>query len=292
MNTRKVRRVAPALTIALCIPFDIKDLRYLIQCLLSIKHQTRQPDLVVFSFSRVPAPVQEKIRDWVDRFPLLPTTHLLFSEARQYAGKNRNVAARFARERGADIISFIDSDDIAHPRRLEMIERSFLRKPELDALLHSYMSTTKGDPTTDFSTINWEDPRGRLYKNCFYIVKRLLPPWRMFTLKELVAFDPGAQDIQNGHLSIRASVWEANPYREDLNAIEDSDYNAHLYEKKMNIGLISDKLVLYMYSERPRPTVPVSTSSSLVSSSPTETTEPHLSSNTLSLPVPSESSLY
>jgi len=292
MKTRKVSRVGPdppSLKIALCIPFDIKDLRYLIQCLASIRNQVRQPDLIVFSFSRAPASMQDKICEWIERITLLPPVHILFSEVRQYAGRNRNLAAAVGKREGADIISFIDSDDIAHPRRLEMIERAFLHRPDLDAVVHSYTSITKSDPTWDFSTLSWEEPRGCLYKNCFYIVKRLFPPWRLFTQKHVIAVDPGTRDIQNGHLSIRASVWEANPYREDLNAIEDSDYNAHLYEKNINIGMISDKLVIYLYSEGQPRTEPANTSSSLVSSHPTETIEPHLSSNTLSQPAASES---
>lgn len=232
--------------IALCIPFDIKDLEYLIQCLKSIDHQTRQPDLVVFSFSRIRPPIQEKLRDLIAKFPLLPTVHLCFSEERQYAGKNRNVAATCAVEHGADILSFIDADDIAHPRRLELIERAFQKHPTLNAVLHGYRSIKK-EPVLDFSSLEWRSLRGRLYKDCFRVLEKKEPPWRLFTKGAIVEQDPTAETIQNGHLSLRAAVWKEHPYREDLNAIEDSDYNAHLYKEVGGFALISDALVTYLY---------------------------------------------
>jgi hypothetical protein len=236
----------PSLTIAMCIPFDIKDVRYTVQCLKSIAHQTRQPDLVVMSFSRIPPPLQCIIQSWLDRFPLACTIQALFSDQQQFAGQNRNLAAAYAAEQGIDIISFIDSDDIAHPRRLECIEQAFLRHENLEAFLHSYKTVYK-EPVRDFSKLVWPEIRGRIHKDPFYVVQRSHTPWRIFTKREVVLEDSVTELVQNGHLSIRTSVWKENPYRDDIQIGEDSDYNARLCNKGTRFGLISDKLVLYLY---------------------------------------------
>jgi len=52
-----------------------------------------------------------------------------------YAGKNRNIGARAA---SSDLISFFDGDDIAHPRRVEILRRMFHADPELEVLLHGF----------------------------------------------------------------------------------------------------------------------------------------------------------
>jgi len=46
-------------------------------------------------------------------------------------GVSRNLGVLKALERGHSIILFNDSDDISHPRRLEVVRKIFLENPQV-----------------------------------------------------------------------------------------------------------------------------------------------------------------
>jgi hypothetical protein len=55
------------------------------------------------------------------------------------AAQNRNEGVALVPD-DFDVISFFDSDDIMHPRRMELIERCYKEHPTVDVVLHSAQS--------------------------------------------------------------------------------------------------------------------------------------------------------
>lgn len=76
-------------------------------------------------------------------FPTLPPysfpVEVIVHSDRKNAAENRNCAARQNR---CDIISFMDSDDIMHPQRIEFVEKA-LR--DSDFVVHNYIMKDKLD---------------------------------------------------------------------------------------------------------------------------------------------------
>lgn len=115
--------------IALVIPTYKPHFIYLHQLCKNIAEQTRLPDLVVLRASSCDtADAVRLIQDisgssWP--FPL----QVLATEKQQFQAQNRNEGAD-AVPADFDVISFFDSDDFMHPRRLEIIESMFLKGAE------------------------------------------------------------------------------------------------------------------------------------------------------------------
>jgi len=121
--------------IALVIPTYKPHFIYLEGLCQNISEQTRLPDLVVIRASSCDTGeagaqlVALSKKPWP--FPL----QILETPAQQFQAQNRNeglaaVPSEF------DAVSFFDSDDWMHPRRLEIIEQFFLQGAE--AVLHQY----------------------------------------------------------------------------------------------------------------------------------------------------------
>jgi len=112
--------------IALVVPTYKPHFIYLRRLCESIAQQTRLPDLVIIRASSCDA--AERFRDvsgcqWP--FPLT----ILTTPNQQFQAQNRNEGVD-AVPPDFDVISFFDSDDFMHPRRLEIMESLFLKGAE------------------------------------------------------------------------------------------------------------------------------------------------------------------
>ena len=119
--------------IALVIPTYKPHYIYLERLCKNAAEQTRRPDLVVIrasSCDEEAKPLLDNLHKTAWPFPLL----VLESAEQQCQAQNRNEGAD-AVPPEFDIISFFDSDDLMHPRRLEFVERVFHQGA--DAVLHS-----------------------------------------------------------------------------------------------------------------------------------------------------------
>jgi hypothetical protein len=156
----------------------------------------------------------------------LPCTLLVRSEP-ACAGENRNIAARSIAD-VVDVLTFIDADDVMHPRRVEMIEKHFTENPNMDYFLHSYMNNGP-----------WTDITGRLQINPFKGVKRVEGDvcGRMF--------GDDVPEFHNGHVSCRTAAWKENPMLERYGDGEDTEYNSRMFEKGYTFGVTPDVLSWY-----------------------------------------------
>src|ERR671918_1318829 len=67
-----------------------------------------------------------------------PKIDVIFLERNVGAGVSRNVGILKALERGHSIILFNDSDDISHPKRLEVVKKTFLDNPQVDVVYSTF----------------------------------------------------------------------------------------------------------------------------------------------------------
>jgi hypothetical protein len=206
--------------IAVVIPSYEGDLDKIPNMLKSITEQTRQPDLVVLRISSVEtAPVYES------PFPLT----VLTAPFAQSAAQNRNAAAATVAEE-FDVISFFDSDDWMHPRRLEYLEQAF--QEPVDIVLHNAILKTEEDfdgwPATSYS----------FHANCCF-----LKDGRCHIEIN------GKQVLHaSGHVSMRRSIIDEALFPTTASTIgyEDTVYLANLHTLGFCFGYIDAQLSLYM----------------------------------------------
>lgn len=200
--------------IGVCIPCHADHLHVLLNCLQSIREQTRPPDAVVVSVSSATT------------CHALPCTAIVRSEL-TCAGENRNIAARSIADT-VDVLTFIDADDLMHPRRIEMIEKHFTEYEGLHYLVHSFVMDGM-----------WSEITGQLRVNPFTGVRRIDgDTCGRVTGEELPPFS-------NGHISCRSAAWKENPMLERYGNGEDSEYTARAWEKGYVFGVTSDALSWY-----------------------------------------------
>jgi glycosyltransferase involved in cell wall biosynthesis len=67
-----------------------------------------------------------------------PKIDVIFIEQNVGAGVSRNLGVLKALERGVSIVLFNDSDDISHPKRLEVVKRILLDNPSIDVVYSTF----------------------------------------------------------------------------------------------------------------------------------------------------------
>ena len=67
-----------------------------------------------------------------------PKIDVIFLEQNVGAGISRNLGVLKALERGHSLILFNDSDDISHPKRLEVVKKIFLENPRIDVVYSTF----------------------------------------------------------------------------------------------------------------------------------------------------------
>lgn len=233
--------------IAVCIPCAPKDHGYLRFCLLSVQAQTRPPDIVVVSLSVV----ADSAKLALDLSGVTMPIEYICSPTALFAGANRNLAAARAHELGATLISFFDADDIMHPRRIECIEKIFNEHPEITGLLHHFLVGPKADMGLyrGEKPIPWE-PIIYDYLNSPYTINvynrfNIIKFQNCFSKKIRRGYGMGA----NGHITVRAEFWKANPYLESIVKGEDNHFSASILIAKEQLAYTCDTLSCYMRAD-------------------------------------------
>lgn len=121
-------------TICVAIPCYKPHIPKLIRLLESIQAQTLLPHQVVISCSSMGSDTLPTLPPFP--FPVEVITHA----GRKNAAENRNCAAERC---VCDILTFMDSDDIMHPQRLEFIEKAF--RTDVEFVVHSYFQKNQLD---------------------------------------------------------------------------------------------------------------------------------------------------
>ena len=69
-------------------------------------------------------------------------------------GVSRNVGVLAALERNHSIILFNDSDDISHPKRLEVVKKIFLEQPQIDVVYSTFEVIDENNRLTPIEKIS------------------------------------------------------------------------------------------------------------------------------------------
>ncbi len=131
--------------ITICIPCVDLHIPLLEKFLSTIIHFTRQPDEVIVSLSPKfeNNNLQEKADKIVSTFNNLNLTFLIQDKITT-AAMNLNKITEVAT---GDILVRCDADDIIHPQKLEIIEKTFKKYPETKLILHRWIMTNEIDYT-------------------------------------------------------------------------------------------------------------------------------------------------
>jgi len=233
--------------LAVCIPLDSSDIQYLDRCLRSIKAQTRKPEQIHISASRCTKEHERQIRQIC--FELRLQTQIQIHTSVLLAGANRNRAAKAAKERGATILFFFDSDDIMHPRRIEIIAKHFERDATITGVLNRYIFGPKDKLTPD--GIPWRPLQGVVHTNAFEMFD--FGGFRTHFLKMDYYKDTkvkGIDYVACGPMTIRSRFWEKHPYDETKRIGEDQHFNSKVIEEGENLAYIPDILSVFTTSDR------------------------------------------
>jgi glycosyltransferase involved in cell wall biosynthesis len=83
-----------------------------------------------------------------------PKIDVIFLERNVGPGVSRNVGVLKALERGHTIILFNDSDDISHPKRLEVVKKIFLDNPQVDVVYSTFEVIDENNRLTPIEKIS------------------------------------------------------------------------------------------------------------------------------------------
>lgn len=187
--------------ISVVVPCFPPHIKYIDECIISLKKQTYKPDEVIIALSQTTKDeanfLLTKINDQTLNIIILPT------EEKQYAGQNRNRGALMASN---EIVSFIDVDDESHPQKLEIIKYVFeTHNPKM--FIHSYNWKSSKFEVYDMTNISI------IKSNDIFVTTFGDPPNRNKKLEYTKCGQgkdqlkiPGYTEIHHGHVSIAKNI--------------------------------------------------------------------------------------
>lgn len=217
--------------IAVCIPGYKPHARYIQECMDTLNHQTRKPDLISISLSSWDDPNPPNFQTEIPvRFQVTPQ--------QACSASNRNIAAAAVADE-VDILSFMDMDDYSCPTRLAEIEAAI--QNGADAVVHSYRSVRRNSTLVDVK--DWPVSQYPQIKNCF-VTQTNRQHGYITIMPDAVPTDTPRQ-LHNGHISLRSECWKTMPYPYGYIRCEDSEYNYRLYNAGYKFVFLPNQLSLY-----------------------------------------------
>jgi len=227
--------------IAVVIPTYKPHLPFVPRLLESINKQTRLPDLVVVHASSC-GPEEEATLEAIRAISLQFQLILASTERVQMPAENRNDGVALVPS-DYEILSFFDSDDLMHPRRLELLEQCF-QDPSIDVVVHS---SQKGP--LEVEKVEWtpvEEPL-RIHRDAASL--KFEPVYNPYYNKNMeifrVVFEEEVPPQVNGPCSVRRHCFEKVQCDPNAHGYEDTLFLAELYREGFNIVALDAELFYY-----------------------------------------------
>ena len=101
-------------------------------------------------------PPKEETHDYLSRLKqkYYPKIDVIFLDRNVGPGVSRNLGVLKALERGHSIILFNDSDDISHPKRLEVVKKIFFDNPQIDVVYSTFEVIDENNSLTPVEKIS------------------------------------------------------------------------------------------------------------------------------------------
>lgn len=213
--------------IACVVPSYIEHIKYLDRLLLSIKQSTITPDVIIIAASEVN---NLDINDYGMNITLILTPQ------KRNRAMNLNIACGATE---ADIISVIDSDDMAHFQRFEYI-LDVLKDDSIDAVVHNFEETKS--PDYEFISHRYESIEFKKH-----YINELFDHIPYPTNKEKMDYP----NYANGHVSFRAKIFNKIKFNEskEYEYLEDSKFNRDIVSMGTPITYIENKLTNYIKNQ-------------------------------------------
>ena len=251
----KNRRVVP---MTLVIPTVFAEVNCMGIMLRSLSQSTALPaeTIVVASGNHTRfAKEKQMVRALLSNYSsVLPSLKLVYLSDIQQQGLARNIGANLSSN---SIVTFFDGDDYMHPQRIEIVHQMLQRYPDVDVLLHNwvtfvYEESIKPPPITNMSVMLRPDEIWKRYQalgwNRGDVTKDLRKDYRRLYL---IWVFPEYSSLANGWSTMKRSVINTIPYTGTKGA-EDSLHNANIILGGYNVMAIEARLGFYRQRDRHR----------------------------------------
>ncbi len=215
-----------SLSIGIAIPCYIHHFKYIPTLLQNIIDSTVKPKQIVVSCSSYTSSFVQKYT--VEGIEIT----ILYTDKYANGSKNRNIAASYL---NTDLISFIDSDDLMHPKRLEYILNTFQERPGISAVYHYYTYQLFSERYLPF----WEE--GPLEIIDAQIIHHPRGTGVLVDTEK-------KYELHHAHVTVRKEVFEKVKFDETMNYWEDSRYGTHLVDNHIPMIFINNKLSRYLHN--------------------------------------------
>lgn len=218
------------MTIGVAIPCYSGHAHYIPTLLDNITSSTRKPDEIVISCSS-----SESNRILYFTYNDMDV-RIWYSTERLNQAMNRNRAASLLK---TDLITFIDADDLMHPKRIEYLCNAFESRPDIAAVYHSYSYEHVSKRDNPF----WDEP-----------VMNPLPNPMIKDPKAaglmVLANPPPQYEHHHAHVTVRKPVFDSLKFDEDWRyyRMEDSVYGVKLLNNNIPMLFLNNRLTRYIFN--------------------------------------------
>lgn len=246
-RSRHTPQLVSLLPISLVVPGTVRETECLADFVSMLALSPSQPFELIIVMSEIGERTQaqvSKIRhiERLAKASLRSNVRLFFREGRHWQHANRNFGAAVSTQ---PLISFMDIDDLPHPRRLDIIFKLFSLHSDLSLLLHKFVEFSSSCPR--IHDIN--ESMGLFFS--YKTVKDAYTAFRRSDpcgLKDCCTFISEKFGIaHNAWGTMRREVWEAVPQR-PLFRVEDSMHNTDIAAMGYNVS--ATQLPLGYYRQR------------------------------------------
>jgi len=207
------------------IPTYKGHLLYIPRVLDSIQAQTRLPEVVIVCASSCPSEWKDTIDSTKYSFEL----QIYTTEEKQNAAQNRNRGIDALDSFDNTIVSFFDSDDVMHPRRLECIEHAFQEEPT-DVVLHGHTVAHIDDSVKpeDWKLLETVQSHRNCVEFSRMIISHPLIP-DLVSVYGIKSSDP-TLTYNNGACSVKGTILEIIRFDPDATYYEDTTFTGDIFK--------------------------------------------------------------